>query len=59
MKTEVAFRTFEEFWSFCRRLCPDFKTGCANECELRKKLGIPPFSRSYEGKETGAIKEEV
>lgn len=57
--SKISFRTYEEFWVFCRRQCSDFNTGCANGCELRKQLGIPPFSKSYEGKETGEIKEEV
>ena len=57
MTGKTQFKSYEDFWRFCRTLCPDFKTGCANGCGLRERLGIPPFSRSYEGKETGEIKE--
>ena len=59
VQVKIEFRTWEDFWRYCRQECSNFKTGCANECELRKRLGIPPFSRSYEGKETGLINHEI
>ena len=46
----LRFRTYEEFWCFCFSQCRDFKLGCAVRCELREKLGIPPFGKSYLGK---------
>jgi hypothetical protein len=55
VKPNVPFRTYEEFWEFCDRKCPDRSLGCANKCALRKLLGIPPFGRSYEGKLQGPI----
>jgi hypothetical protein len=51
----LRFRTFEEFWSFCFAHCTDFKVGCAAQCPIRKKLEIPPFSKSYLGKMKGEI----
>ena len=52
-------KSYLDFWRFCRKLCPNFKTGCANQCKLREQLGIPPFGKTYKCKETGAIKEPV
>jgi hypothetical protein len=41
---------------FCFGQCQCFKLGCAAQCEIRKRLGIPPFGKSYLGKLKGEIK---
>lgn len=51
----LKFTSYEEFWRFCHGQCPDFREGCASDCELRKRLGIPPFGKSYLGKLKGEI----
>jgi hypothetical protein len=56
VKAVMAFRTYEEFWEFCKRECLDRGVGCANRCMLRKLLGIPPFGKTYEGKLHGPVK---
>jgi hypothetical protein len=55
----LRFRTYEEFWLFCFGQCRDFKLGCAAQCEIRKKLEIPPFSKSYLGKMKGEIRKDA
>jgi hypothetical protein len=51
----VRFRLFEEFWDYCLGRCGSFRVGCADRCELRKRLRIPPFGKSYFGKLKGEI----
>jgi len=55
----LRFRTYEEFWSFCFGQCKYFKLGCAADCLLRKKLEIPPFSKSYLGKMKGEVRKDA
>jgi hypothetical protein len=55
LKPIIVFHSYEEFWDFCNRQCPDRAIGCANKCILRKLLGIPPFGKTYEGKLSGKI----
>ena len=55
----VRFGTYEEFWRFCFGQCRDFKVGCAVNCPTRKKLGIPPFGKSYLGKMKGEIRKDA
>jgi hypothetical protein len=54
-KVPYSFRTYEEFWIFCSSQCRNFRVGCANNCELRKRLDIPPHGKSYLGKLKGEI----
>ncbi|MEM2112219.1 MAG: hypothetical protein QXX08_10165 [Candidatus Bathyarchaeia archaeon] len=56
-KIPPLFKTYEEFWLFCFSQCRDFRVGCANSCELRKRLEIPPHGKSYLGKIKGEIKQ--
>ena len=51
----LRFKTYEEFWRYCFGQCRNFKLGCAVDCELRKRLGIPPHGKSYEGKLKGEV----
>jgi len=55
----LKFRTYEEFWYFCFNQCRDFRAGCAVHCPIRKKLEIPPFSKSYLGKMKGEIRKDA
>jgi|GEM_PF-3866517 len=41
-----AIKTFDGFWRLCKA-CAEFKLGCAMNCELRKKLGLPPHGSLY------------
>jgi hypothetical protein len=54
--TAFRFRVYDEFWVYCFSECREFKVGCANHCRLREQLWIPPFSKSYAGKQKGEIK---
>ncbi|MEM2129152.1 MAG: hypothetical protein QXZ70_00995 [Candidatus Bathyarchaeia archaeon] len=54
-KAPILFKSYEEFWFFCFGQCRDFRVGCANSCELRKQLEIPPHGKSYLGKMKGEI----
>jgi len=51
----LVFSSFEEFWIHCFFSCKKFRIGCAEVCELRKRLGIPPFGGSYFGKFEGKV----
>lgn len=52
---DLVFLRYEEFWSFCFLKCYDFNLGCAKCCLLRKRLGIPPFGKSYLAKLKGEV----
>jgi len=51
----VTFNTYQEFWNYCLAICPNRKTGCAETCEHRKKLKIPPHGKFYHRKFEGVI----
>jgi len=42
-------KDFLEFWRQCNFQCPNYKMGCAVNCEKRKRLHthIPPFGDKY------------
>ena len=56
LAVRVRFETYEDFWSFCFHKCSEFRVGCAKSCLIRKRLGIPPFGKSYLGKLSGPVK---
>jgi len=56
VKPIAVFKTYEDFWKFCKSECPDRAVGCATKCILRRLLGIPPFSKTYEGKLQGPVR---
>jgi hypothetical protein len=45
------FKNPYEALQFCIYFCDKITLGCANNCELRKKYGIPPFGERYPRKE--------
>ncbi len=47
--------SFEEFWFFCFSRWEKAKGDCVKSCELRKRLEIPPFGNSYDGKLEGTV----
>jgi len=51
----LRFKTYEEFWCYCFGQCRDYRVGCAVDCELRKRFGIPPHGKSYESKLKGEV----
>ena len=53
----LKFSRYEEFWSYCFGQCRDFKLGCAVDCLLRRRLGIPPHGKSYLEKLKGEVKK--
>ena len=51
----LVFDSYEVFWGFCFFQCRGFKVDCARSCVFRKRLGIPPFGKSYLGRLEGMI----